>query len=101
MNSEFIENFKKLKLMGECTLYSREKKRKHDLAVIDFLQAALRGNELEGTEEIGFAYWNISDSFARISRQNICSGLSAMPRSDLLMNSAALQTFGGTATKVL
>ena len=66
MNSEFIENFKKLKLMGEHTTYSREKKRKHDLAVIDFLQAALRGNELEGTEEIGFAYWNISDSFAML-----------------------------------
>lgn len=66
MNSEFIENFKKLKLMGERTTYSREKKRKHDLAVIDFLQAALRGNELEGTEEIGFAYWNISDSFAML-----------------------------------
>lgn len=66
MNSEFIENFKKLKLMGEHTTYSREKKRKSDLAVIDFLQAALRGNELEGTEEIGFAYWNISDSFAML-----------------------------------
>ena len=52
--------------MGEHTTYSREKKRKSDLAVIDFLQAALRGNELEGTEEIGFAYWNISDSFAML-----------------------------------
>ena len=66
MNYEFIENFNKLKLMGERTTYSREEKRKHDLAVIDFLQAALRGNELEGTEEIGFAYWNISDSFAML-----------------------------------
>lgn len=66
MNYEFIENFNKLKLMGERTTYSREKKRKHDLAVIDFLQAALRSNELEGTEEIGFAYWNISDSFAML-----------------------------------
>lgn len=66
MNYEFIENFNKLKLMGERTTYSREEKRKQDLAVIDFLQAALRGNELEGTEETGFAYWNISDSFAML-----------------------------------
>lgn len=66
MNKEFIENFKKFKLTGERILCSREEKRKHDIAVIDFLQAALRGNELEGTEETGFAYWNISDSFAML-----------------------------------
>lgn len=64
MNSEFIEAFKKLKLAGERTTCSREEKRKQDLAVIDFLQPALYGNVLKGTEEIGFAYWNISDSFA-------------------------------------
>ena len=66
MNSEFTETFKKLKLMGERTTYSREEKRKQDLAVIDFLQPALYGNVLKGTEEIGFAYWNISDSFAML-----------------------------------
>lgn len=66
MNYEFIESFKKLKLMGERTTYSREEKRKQDLAVIDFLQPALYGNVLKGTEEIGFAYWNISDSFAML-----------------------------------
>lgn len=66
MNSEFAENFKKLKLGGERTSYSREKKRKQDLAVIDYMQAGLRGDELKGTEEIGFAYWNISDSFAML-----------------------------------
>lgn len=66
MNSEFIETFKKLKLAGERTTYSREEKRKQDLAVIDFLQPALYGNVLKGTEEIGFAYWNISDSFAML-----------------------------------
>mgnify|MGYP000009352086 FL=1 len=66
MNSEFIETFKKLKLAGERTIYSREEKRKKDLAVIDFLQPALYGNVLKGTEEIGFAYWNISDSFAML-----------------------------------
>lgn len=66
MNCEFIESFKKLKLMGERITYSREEKRKQDLAVIDFLQPALYGNVLKGTEEIGFAYWNISDSFAML-----------------------------------
>lgn len=66
MNYEFIESFKKLKLMGERTIYSREEKRKQDLAVIDFLQPAIYGNVLKGTEEIGFAYWNISDSFAML-----------------------------------
>ena len=66
MNSEFIETFKKLKLAGERTTYSREEKRKQDLAVIEFLQPALYGNVLKGTEEIGFAYWNISDSFAML-----------------------------------
>ena len=66
MNSEFIETFKKLKLAGERTTYSREEKRKQDLAVIDFLQPALYGNVLKGTEEIGFAYWNISDSYAML-----------------------------------
>lgn len=66
MNYEFIESFKKLKLMGERTIYSREEKRKQDLAVIDFLQPAIYGNVLNGTEEIGFAYWNISDSFAML-----------------------------------
>lgn len=66
MNSEFTETFKKLKLMGERTTYSREEKRKQDLAVIDFLQPALYGNVLKGTEEIGFAYWNISDSFVML-----------------------------------
>lgn len=70
MNYEFIESFKKLKLMGERTTYSREEKRKQDLAVIDFLQPALYGNVLKGTEEIGFAYWNISDSFALLRDSN-------------------------------
>lgn len=66
MNSDFVEKFKKLKLTGEHTLYSQEKKRKHDLALVDFLQEILRSNEMTETEEIGFAYWNISDSFAMI-----------------------------------
>ena len=70
MNSEFIENFKKLKFACERALFSQEEKRKQDLAVIDFLQAALRSNELEGTDEIGFAYWNISDSFALLRDSN-------------------------------
>lgn len=70
MNSEFIENFKKLKFACERALFSQEEKRKQDLAVIDFLQAALRSNELEGTDEIGFAYWNISDSFAMLRDSN-------------------------------
>lgn len=66
MNSEFIENFKKLKFACERALFLQEEKRKQDLAVIDFLQPALYGNVLKGTEEIGFAYWNISDSFAML-----------------------------------
>ena len=48
MNSEFAENFKKLKLGGERTSYSREKKRNQDLAVIDYLSdsfAMLRDSE--------------------------------------------------------
>lgn len=70
MNFEFIENFKKLKFACERALFSQEEKRKQDLAVIDFLQAALRSNELEETDEIGFAYWNISDSFALLRDSN-------------------------------
>lgn len=70
MNSEFIENFKKLKFACERALFSQEEKRKQDLAVIDFLQAAIHSNELEGTDEIGFAYWNISDSFALLRDSN-------------------------------
>lgn len=70
MNSEFIENFKKLKFACERALFSQEEKRKQDLAVIDFLQAALRSNKLEETDEIGFAYWNISDSFALLRDSN-------------------------------
>ena len=70
MNSEFVENFKKLKFACERALFLQEEKRKQDLAVIDFLQAALHSNELEGTDEIGFAYWNISDSFALLRDSN-------------------------------
>ena len=64
MNSEFIESFRKLKLACERPLCSRKEKSQQDLAVIDYLQASLRDNALNGTEEIGFADWNISDSFA-------------------------------------
>lgn len=64
MNSEFIENFRKLKFACERTLCSQNEKSPPNLAVIDYLQTSLRDNALNGTEEIGFAYWNISDSFA-------------------------------------
>lgn len=66
MNSEFIESFRKLKFECELTLCSQNEKSQQAIAVIDYLQTSLRGNALKGTEEIGFAYWNISDSFAML-----------------------------------
>lgn len=70
MNSEFVENFKKWKLTGERSCLSSKEKRRSDLALIDYLQTALCNNELQGTEEQGFAYWNISDSFALLKESN-------------------------------
>ena len=64
MNSVFVENFKAQKLIGERSRLSPKEKRMKDLALIDYLQTALRDNELKETEERGCAYWNISDSFA-------------------------------------
>ena len=66
MNSAFVENFKKLKHIGERNFLSIQEKHIKDLTLIDYLQTTLKNNELKETEERGFAYWNISDSFAML-----------------------------------
>ena len=70
MNAAFVENFKKLKHIGESNFISIQEKHIKDLTLIDYLQTALKNNELEGTEEKGFAYWNISDSFAMLKNSD-------------------------------
>ncbi len=66
MNAAFVENFKKLKHIDERNFLSIQEKHLKDLTLIDYLQTALKNNELKETEEKGFAYWNISDSFAML-----------------------------------
>lgn len=66
MNVAFVENFKKLKHIDERNFLSIQEKHLKDLTLIDYLQTALKNNELKETEEKGFAYWNISDSFAML-----------------------------------
>ena len=66
MNAAFVENFKKLKHIDERNFLSIQEKLLKDLTLIDYLQTALKNNELKETEEKGFAYWNISDSFAML-----------------------------------
>lgn len=47
MNSAFVENFKKLKHIGERNFLSIQEKHIKDLTLIDYLQTALKNNELK------------------------------------------------------
>ncbi len=64
MTESFKAQFNELKVIGQRSAMSAEEKREKDLKLISFLQSSLDNDELTTIEDIGFAYWNISDNFA-------------------------------------
>ena len=64
MTEEIREKFRQLKLCGERNNMAFSDKKSADLAVIDYMNQLLDCGELCETEDICFAFWNISDSYA-------------------------------------
>ena len=64
MTEEIREKFRQLKLCGERNEKAFSDKKLADLAVINYMYKLLNSGELCETEDICFALWNISDSYA-------------------------------------
>ena len=64
MTENFRKEFEKLKAVGQRGVQDPKQLRECDAALVGFLQNALADGRLTALEDIGFAYWNISDSFA-------------------------------------
>ncbi len=70
MNTEIINEFKRLKLCGQRFTVNKSEKEKADRDLILYLQSLLESNQITDFEDIGFCYWNISDSFAMLGDGN-------------------------------
>ena len=64
MTEEIRDKFRQMKLCGERNNMAISDKKSADLAVIDYMNQLLDSGELCETEDICFALWNISDSYA-------------------------------------
>ena len=64
MTEEIREKFRQLKLCGERNNIAFSDKKLADSAVINYMEQLLDSGELCKTEDICFAFWNISDSYA-------------------------------------
>lgn len=64
MTEEIREKFRQLKLFGERNNIPFSDKKSADSAVVNYMRQLLDSGELCETEDICFALWNISDSYA-------------------------------------
>ena len=64
MNDEIRNLFLELKVIGQRSKISTEDKREKDLKLIAHLRSFIKNKIVSDFEDIGFCYWNISDSYA-------------------------------------
>ncbi len=64
MNPQIKTHFRELKIIGQRGTLSLEEKKKKDLELIVYLEAAIANKEVTAFEDVGFCYWNISDNYA-------------------------------------
>ncbi len=65
MREEIRNRFSELKVTGQRTGISAAEK---DFKLIKYLSELIDGKEIAEFEEVGFAYWNISDSYALLRK---------------------------------